>query len=106
MTVLFLLEDIVTDDILPIVISLGCEGQDWVKLGKELLGWPDREVRDLFTDPNGREMRNTERVERVITIWKERDGNRATIGVLQAASYKLGKGGEFEILLDKKFGVV
>ena len=92
-----------TDDVASSVLPLGCEGHDWVKLGKHLLGWSEREVRDLFSNPTNHDMKNSEKVKAVINTWIDRDGSKATIGVLQAAFNNIDKGGAFENLLDKKY---
>ena len=100
MRILIAVEDIVTYRVASSVLSLGCVGRDWIKFGKELLGH-DKDVEDLFTDSSGHDMKNSERLERLIHTWRQRDDREATIGVLQKAFCKIDKGGAFDILLDE-----
>lgn len=88
-------EDSVSRDMIIRLLPISCEERDWLTLGLSLLDLSDPQVRDLFpTSPET--PKNSERVQKILTKWKEKDGPRATIRKLREAFHSIGKGGSFD----------
>ena len=86
-------------DVVKAASDLGCEGQEWVKLGELLLYLPYRSVLDLFSDTDKLQT-NSQKAKVILIKWKDKKGTEAKAGQLRQAYVKLNKGGAFDERLE------